>query len=130
MKGTFMKLVSTLSRLLLGLIFTVFGLNGFLHFLPTPPVDGLVLQFLTVLFASHFYVLIFGVQLICGVLLLTNQYVPLALVTLAAVLANILTFHITMQPQGLPPALVALVLWILTALPLRDHFAPLLARRA
>ncbi len=124
-----MRLTSTISRILLGLIFTIFGLNGFLHFIPSPPLDGLVLQFLTVLLASHFYVLIFGVQLVCGVLLLVNQYVPLALVTLAAVLANILTFHITMQPQGLPPALIAVVLWILTALPLRAQFAPLLVRK-
>lgn len=124
-----MRLTSTISRILLGLIFTIFGLNGFLHFIPSPPLDGLVLQFLTVLLASHFYVLIFGVQLVCGVLLLVNQYVPLALVTLAAVLANILTFHITMQPQGLPPALIAVALWILTALPLRAQFAPLLVRK-
>ncbi|HEY5341911.1 MAG TPA: hypothetical protein VIK27_12855 [Candidatus Aquilonibacter sp.] len=123
-----MKITSTIARILLGVIFTIFGLNGFLHFIPSPPLNGDVLQFLTVIVASHFYVLIFGVQLICGVLLLVNQYVPLALVTLAAVLANILTFHITMQPQGIPPALIAVVLWILTALPLRAQFAPLLVR--
>jgi len=122
------KITSTIARILLGVIFTIFGLNGFLHFIPSPPLNGDVLQFLTVIVASHFYVLIFGVQLICGVLLLVNQYVPLALVTLAAVLANILTFHITMQPQGIPPALIAVVLWILTALPLRAQFAPLLVR--
>jgi putative oxidoreductase len=125
-----MRIASTIARILLGLMFTVFGLNGFLHFIPAPPVEGPILQFMTVLFETHFYVLIFGVQLIGGVLLLINQYVPLALVALAAVLANIFTFHITMQPAGIGPGIVALILWILTAIPVRANLLPLLQRKA
>jgi putative oxidoreductase len=123
------KIAVVIARVLLGLMFFVFGLNGFLHFIPSPPLSGNVSTFMDVLLASHYYVLIFGVQVIAGALLLSNQYVPLALVALAAVLANILTFHITMQPTGLPIALVATVLWFVVALPLRSHFAPLLARK-
>jgi len=125
-----MNIVSTVARILLGLTFTLFGLNGFLHFIPTPPVTGFVEQFMTVLFQSNFYVLIFGVQLICGILLLLDQYVPLVIVVLGAVFANILTFHATMNPQGFPTALVGLILWILTAWPIRAQFAPLFARKA
>jgi putative oxidoreductase len=124
-----MKIVVIIARLLLGLTFLVFGLNGFLHFIPTPPLTGNVAAFVTVIGVSHFYVLIFGAQVIAGVLLLTNQYVPFALTMLAAILANILAFHITMQPEGLPPALVALVLWFVVAWPLRSHFASLFARK-
>ncbi len=123
-----MKIAVVIARILLGLIFFVFGLNGFVHFIPSPPLSGNVATFMGVLLASHYYVLISGVQVIAGVLLLTNQYVPLALVALAAVLANILTFHITMRPAGLPIALVATALWFVVALPLRSHFAPLFAR--
>jgi putative oxidoreductase len=49
---------------------------------------------------------------------------------LAGVLVNILTFHATMNPQGFPPALIALILWFLTAWPIRAQFAPIFARKA
>jgi len=120
-----MKIVAIVARILMGLIFFVFGLNGFLHFFPTPPLTGFVAEFTDVLARSHYAALVFGVQLIAGVLLLINRFVPLALVTLAAVLANILTFHITMQPMGLPLALFVTVLWIIVALQYRSSFAPL-----
>jgi putative oxidoreductase len=130
-KGVTMKIASTVARLLLGLMFTVFGLNGFLHFIPNPPVPpGLMHDFVMTLFESGFYVVIFGAQLICGLLLLANQYVPLAIVVLGAILVNILTFHATMNPQGFPPAILALILWVLTAWPIRASFAPIFARRA
>lgn len=125
-----MKIISTIARILLGLAFTLFGLNGFLHFIPSPPISGNMLQFMTVLFVSHYYVLIFGVQLICGILLLIDQYVPLAIVVLGAVIANILTFHATMQPAGFPMATLALILWFLTAWPIRAQFTPIFARKA
>ncbi|HUA08387.1 MAG TPA: hypothetical protein VMA98_03875 [Candidatus Acidoferrales bacterium] len=126
-----MKIVSTVARILLGVMFTVFGLNGFLHFIPSPAFPpGYLLDFLTAVGGSGYYVLIFGVQLICGIMLLTGQYVPLAIVALGAVLANILTFHATMNPQGFPPAIVALILWFLTAWPIRAQFAPIFARKA
>ena len=73
-----MKYVFVIARVLLGLVFTVFGLNGFLHFLPTPPVPGLAGQFMGALLGSHYYVIAFGAQLIGGLLLLSNRYVPLA----------------------------------------------------
>jgi len=126
-----MKIVSAVARILLGVVFTVFGLNGFLHFIPSPAFPpGYLLDFFTAIAGSGFYVLIFGVQLICGLLLLANQYVPLAIVVLGAVLANILTFHATMNPQGFPPAIIALILWFLTAWPIRAQFAPIFVRKA
>ena len=126
-----MKIVSTIARLLLGLMFTVFGLNGFLHFIPSPAFPpGYLMDFFTAISGSGFYIMIFGVQLICGLLLLSNQYVPLAIVVLGAVLVNILTFHATMNPQGFPTALIALILWFLAAWPIRAQFALLFARKA
>ena len=115
-----MKIVSTIARYLLGLMFTVFGLNGFLHFIPQPPISGLTLQFFTVLSASHFFLMIFAVQLICGILLLINRWTPLALVALAAVLVNIYTFHILLSPGTIAPAILALILWVLVAIPQRE----------
>lgn len=124
-----MKIVVAIARILLGLMFFVLGLNGFLNFIPAPPIAGPAGTFVNVLAQTHYDWMVSGVQLIAGLLLLTNQYVPLALVALAAVLVNVLTFHITMMRDGLPLALVATVLWFVVALPLRAQFAPLFARQ-
>jgi putative oxidoreductase len=127
-----MKVVSTVARVLLGLLFTVFGLNGFLHFIPAPQhfPPGFLVDFFTAIVGSGYYVVIFGVQLLCGIALLTNQYVPLAVVVLGAVLVNIFTFHITMQPSGLiPMPITALIFWFLTAWPIRAQFASILVRK-
>ena len=77
-----MKYAFVIARVLLGLVFTVFGLNGFLHFFPNLPVPGLAGQFMGALLGSHYYVIAFGTELIGGVLLLSNRYVPLALTIL------------------------------------------------
>lgn len=87
-----MKIVALIARILLGLIFFVFGLNGFLHFIPATLPSGTAGQFLVALKASHYAYLVFAVQLIAGVLLLVNRFVPLAVVLLGAELANILVF--------------------------------------
>jgi len=110
-----MKIASTIARYLLGFIFLVFGLNGFLHFIPMPPPSGLAGQFMGALFVSHFLVVVFLLQLIPAILLLINRYVPLALVLLGPVIVNIVLFHAFMAPSGLPLALVVTVLWLLTA---------------
>lgn len=78
-----MKIVILIARLLLGLIFVVFGLNGFLNFLSMgPPPTGLAGQFIGALFASHYYGVIAGLQIAGGLLLLVNRFVPLGLVLL------------------------------------------------
>jgi putative oxidoreductase len=121
-----MKIVSLVSRYLLGLMFAVFGLNGFLHFIPGAPEPGtLASQFFTVMTTSHYMLVVCAVQLVAGILLLWGRYVPLALAILAPVLVNILTFHITMNPEGIAPALVTVVLWVLVYRPVRSSFAGL-----
>jgi uncharacterized membrane protein YphA (DoxX/SURF4 family) len=127
-----MKIVGLIARILLGLIFFVFGLNGFLQFIPVPPgLPQNVVTFTTLLMSTHYIFLTAGVQVIAGALLLINRYVPLALVMLAAMIVNILTFHITMFPQTLfPMPIVVLVLWFLVAWSIRANFAGILAAKA
>src|SRR3954470_12026312 len=112
-----MKTASTLARVLLGLLFTVFGLNGFLHFIPMGTGSGLAGQYLGALAMSHYLSVVFALQLISGVLLLVNRFVPLALTLLAPVIVNILLFHIFLAPTGLLMAGVATLLWIAVAYP-------------
>jgi putative oxidoreductase len=123
-----MKIASTIARYLLGLIFLTFGLNGFLHFIPMPPPTGVAAQFFGALFVSQFYVVIFLLQIVPGLLLLVNRYVPLALTILGPVIVNILCFHIFMAPAGLPLAVVVTVLWFVTAWSVRSAFAGILQR--
>src|SRR6476661_3048711 len=96
-----MKILTHISRFLLGLIFLVFGLNGFLHFIPMPPPSGVAGQFLGAMFVSKYLLFVFAIELIGGVLLLINRYVPLALTILGPVIVNILLFHSLMNSDGL-----------------------------
>ena len=125
-----MKVASVIARYLLGLMFTVFGLNGFLHFIhQTPPANPLAIQFFVALSASHFAAFFFALQVLGGLLLLSGFFVPLALTLLAAELYNILAFHLTMAPDSIFPALVACVLWVLVFLQYRNSFNGVLAAR-
>src|SRR6202046_3534495 len=117
-----MKITSIVARYLLGLIFTVFGLNGFLNFIhQPPPANPLAIQFLVSVSESHFSAFFFAVQVLGGLLLLSGFFVPLALTLLAAVLYNILAFHLTLSP-GIAPGLVSCVLWVLVFLQYRESF--------
>jgi putative oxidoreductase len=124
-----MKITAMIARFLLGLIFLIFGLNGFFHFLSMPAPTGVAGQFIGALFVSHFLIVIFVIQLIGAVLLLVNRYVPLALTLLAPIIVNILLFHLLMAPSGLPLAIIVTVLWVLVFLSVRSAFSGLLQRR-
>jgi putative oxidoreductase len=125
-----MRIASIIARYLLGLIFLVFGLNGFLHFLPMPPPKGLAAQFGGAIFVSHYWVVIFGLQVIGGLLLLVNRFVPLALVLLGPVIVNIFFFHALMAPEGLPLAIVVVVLWVILAVRYKQYLAGIFVQRA
>src|ERR1700730_14972616 len=120
-----MKYAFVIARVLLGLVFTVFGLNAFLHFFPNAPVPGLARQSMGALLGSHYYVIAFGTALIGGALLLSNRYVPLALTLLAPVIVNILSFHMFLDSENMAPAIVVTVLWFVVFSQARSSFAGL-----
>jgi hypothetical protein len=118
------------ARLLLGLVFFVLGLNGFLQFLPTPPAPERATAFVGALIATgYMFPLIKSVEVICGALLLSNRLVPLALAVVAPNVVNIVLFHAVLAPGGLPVALLVLALELFTAWSYRDAFAPMLRTR-
>jgi putative oxidoreductase len=124
-----MKIGALIARILLGVVFVVFGLNGFLNFIPATLPSGLAGQFLTVLLQSHYVLFISGVQVAGGVLLLVNRYVPLGLTLLAPVIANILVYHMVLDRSGLPVAIVVAILWGILFFRHRQHFSGLFVQR-
>jgi len=124
-----MKIASVSARYLAGFIFFVMGLNGFLHFIPFPPPPGIAGQFMGALYVSHYLWVIFAFQVIAGVLLLANRYVPLAVALLAPVIVNILTFHALMAPSGLPLAFFVAALWAVIFADVRPAFSGLFQSR-
>ena len=124
-----MKVAVIVARILLGLLFLVFGLNGFLNFLPMPAPQGLAGQYLGALFVSHYLEAVFLLEIVAAGLLLANRFVPLALALLGPILVNILLFHSLMAPEGLPMALGAALLWAVVFSGVRQSFAGLFAQR-
>lgn len=126
-----MKILTLIARILLGLIFAVFGSNAFIGFIPVkslPP--GLAGQFVVVLLQSHLVWVVGGFQLIAGILLLVNRYVPLAVAILAPILVNILAYHFLMDLAGLPLALIVCILWAILAFRYRQSFSSIFVQRA
>ena len=124
-------ITKTAVRLLLGAIFTVFGLNGFLHFIPQPPPAGLAAVFVGGLGASgYFFPLLKGTEVLVGLALLSNRFVPLALTVLAPIVVNIVAFHAFLAPSGVALPLVIVALGVYLAYTERAVFAPLLRARS
>jgi putative oxidoreductase len=124
--GSQLKTVATIARYLLGFIFAFFGANVLFHFLPTPPMPpGPAKDFTTVMATTHYLVVVGFFQVVPGILLLINRYVPLALTVLAAMIVNILTTHIlVMAGSGLfPIPLLVVLCWILVFWNVRSAFA-------
>lgn len=121
------------ARAVMGLVFLIMGLNGFLNFLPQPkgamPPD--VMAFLGALAGSGYMIpLVSGTQIIVAVMLLSNRFVPLALALIAPVIVNIIAFHAFLSPTA--PAIVGVLvaaLEIYLAWIYRDVYRPMLAMR-
>jgi putative oxidoreductase len=125
-----MRIVTLIARLLLGLIFVVFGLNGFLNFLSMgPPPTGLAGQFIGALLLSHYFWVVAALQIAGGVLLLVNRFVPLALVLLGPVIVNIICYHVFLHPSGSAFAAVVTILWFIVYYAKRQYFSGIFAQR-
>lgn len=110
-----MKIIVIIARVLLGLVFVVFGANilhPFLH-LPMPPMPEIAMKFYQALSASHYIQVVGVIEIVGGLLLLIGYFVPLGLTLLGPVIVNILLFHTLLEHGGLVPfPLVVTVLWL------------------
>ena len=122
-----------IARVLMGLGFFIFGLNGFFHFIPepkTPMPEAAVAYFEALMKTGYMLPLIAGTQVLVGVLLLSNRFVPLALALIAPEVVNIIAFHAFLAPSGAVLAVVVLALEIYLAWAYRKAYLPMLAMRA
>lgn len=124
-----LRFAPVLARLLLGLMFAVFGANGFLQFIPLPPPPPAALAFLGGLGASGYvFPLLSATELVAGLMLLSNRFVPLALVLLAPVVVNIMAYHLVLAPPDVP-SILATVGELYLAWVYRASFRGVLATR-
>ena len=121
-----MKIATIIARILLGLVFTVFGSNAFLHFIPMPPMSGPAGAFMGAMMDTGYVKVVGFCQVAGGLILLIGRYIPLGLTLLGPVIVNILCFHIFMNHQGLPIALVVAALALFLLWRHRTNFTGLL----
>ena len=124
-----MKIAALVARIVMGLMFVVFGLNGFLDFIKGPLPPGSAGQFVGLLISTHYVWLVSGAQVMGGALVLIGRYVPLGLAILAPVIVNILAFHTLMLPKGSQMALLVTICWIIAFIPVRQYFSGLLVQK-
>jgi len=127
------RFLPAIARILMGLMFFVFGLNGFLHFIPqpkTPMPDGVMALMGGFMKSGYMMPLIFGTQTLVGALLLLNRFVPLALALVAPVIVNIIAFHVFLMPSTIAPGIVVLVLEVYLVWSYRKVYLPMLVMRA
>lgn len=124
---TFTKHIPTAARIFLGMVFVIMGSNGFFNFIPMPPPPARAAAFFGGMYGTGYMIpLLFGTQIVVGVLLLARRFVPLALAVVAPVIVNIVAFHLFLVPAGLGLALAVLAAELTLAWRYRTSFAPLL----
>ena len=119
------------ARVILGLIFTVFGLNGFFHFIPNPEMNEPMTTFMMALGGTgYFMIVVKVVEVVSGVMILLGRFLPLGLILLAPVSVHILFVHLFLDQAGLAMAIVIVVLQLFLAFAYRDSFSGVLDANA
>jgi len=129
-RKTFARFLPPTARILLALILLLFGLNGFFQFMPAPkdmPQD--IMKITGALTQAGYLPIVSGTQVIVGLLLLINRFVPLALALLAPIIVGIITFHIRMSPSTIGPGIIVLLLELYLAWAYRDAYRSMLKPR-
>lgn len=122
-----MQITTRIAQTLLGFIFVVFGLNGFLNFIPMPPMpDAAAGFFMPLIKTGYFLPFLKGVEIIIGLALIANVFVPLSLVIVTPIIIQIILFHIFLDISGLAMGIVLAIILIFLAYQNRAAYTALL----
>jgi uncharacterized membrane protein YphA (DoxX/SURF4 family) len=125
-----MKNIPTIARLLLGLLFTVFGANMWLHFIPIPPPpEGPAKDFMFAIYGSGFLTVVKVLEVVAGVLLLSGRFTNLALTLIGPVVVNIALYHVFLVKGGYEMTAVLGVLSLVTLAGRKDFLGTLFAAK-
>ncbi len=118
-----MKITILITRILMGLMFFVFGLNQFFHFIPMKMAPGPGTDFAMCMVSTKYFMPLLGTfQTLCGLSLLINRFVPLALIMLIPINLNIFLFHLFLAPEGMVTGIVVLAINIFLMYAYRDQY--------
>ncbi len=122
-----MKYLNIILTGIFGLFWLIFGANGFLHFFIPPQPSGAAADFMQALEKTGYVMpLVYAAQIIAGLMLLTRYFVPLALLMLAPVVANIFLYNLFLNSAGLPIGVVITAVYLFLLFRNRKHFMPFL----
>jgi hypothetical protein len=126
-----MKIAVIIVRIFVGLAFVVFGANAFFNFMPAPPMPPTAgTRWITAMVETRYFMVVGAAQVLGGLPLLINRYVPLGLAILGPVIVNILSYHIFMNHVGISGAFIAAALWLFLFYAYREYFSSLFVQRA
>ena len=121
------RILTAIIRVMLGLMFLVFGLNGFMNFIPMPKnIPPEIMNVMGALVKAGYLSVVSGAEVLIAVMLLTNRFVPLALALLAPIVVGIITYHIAMDPATIGPGILVLAMELYLAWAYRGAFRPML----
>jgi putative oxidoreductase len=125
------KIATIIIRILVGFAFVVFGANVFFNFMPAPPMpDTAGTRWVTAMVETRYFFVVGAAQVLGGLPLLINRYVPLGLAILGPVIVNILSYHLFMHREGISGAFIAAGLWLFLFYAYREYFSSLFVQRA
>jgi len=128
--ASILSAITLLARIGLGLMFFVYGMNGFLQFLPMPSISAKAMPLIQGIMASGYIFPVMAITMtIAGAALVVDRFVPLALAVLAPFIVNILGIHLFLSPSGIPHAAAFAVAEVFLAWTYRDAFRPMLQAR-
>ncbi|MEH6537735.1 MAG: DoxX protein [Psychroserpens sp.] len=126
-----MKTTQNILRFFFGIFLLTFGLNGFLHFMPIPEMTPEGGEFIGALIKAGYIMPIVAIlQIVIGLLLIVNKYVPLALVVIFPILLNAFLLHLVLDIGGISGALIAITLNVFLCISYKENYMTLLKSKS
>ncbi len=127
-----MKTLTVISRLVLGIIYLVFGLDYFLHFIPYQPAHTGAAAALKngLMEAGYIYPMMKTIQMVGGISLIVNRYTPFSAVVLFPISLNVFLFHTILAPSAWLMGVLLLLPNLFLGYAYRKYYSGMFVRKA